>query len=71
MRLVVRSAVGFADCCKGSVTDEADDGERVIRGGSFANQPRNLRCAYRNRRHATNRNSNQGFRVVSVRARST
>ena len=45
------------------VTDNGGS-SRVIRGGSWANNTRNLRCANRNRRHPGNRNQNQGFRVV-------
>jgi len=34
----------------------------VLRGGSFNNNQRNARCAYRNRNDIANRNN--GFRVV-------
>jgi|CXWL01.1.fsa_nt_gi hypothetical protein len=37
---------------------------RVLRGGSFNNNDRNVRCAYRNRNNPNNRNNNIGFRVV-------
>jgi hypothetical protein len=37
---------------------------RVLRGGSFNNNQRNVRCAYRNRNNPNNRNRNNGFRVV-------
>jgi len=37
---------------------------RVVRGGAFNNNERNVRCAYRNRNNPNNRNNNQGFRVV-------
>ncbi|MEN8167002.1 MAG: SUMF1/EgtB/PvdO family nonheme iron enzyme [Pseudomonadota bacterium] len=37
---------------------------RVLRGGSFNNNPRNVRCAYRNNNDPDNRNNNIGFRVV-------
>lgn len=37
---------------------------RVLRGGSFINNSRNARCAYRNRNNPDNRNNNVGFRVV-------
>ena len=37
---------------------------RVVRGGSWINNQRNVRCAYRNRNNPDNRNNNQGFRVV-------
>ena len=39
---------------------------RVVRGGSWNNNPRNLRAAYRNRNTTTNRNNNNGFRVAST-----
>ncbi|MBK8783146.1 MAG: SUMF1/EgtB/PvdO family nonheme iron enzyme [Anaerolineales bacterium] len=39
-------------------------GRRVLRGGSFNNNDRNVRCAYRNRNNPNNRNNNIGFRVV-------
>jgi hypothetical protein len=35
---------------------------RVVRGGSWNNEARRLRSAYRNTRHRDNRNDNQGFR---------
>jgi len=38
----------------------------VVRGGSFNNNHRNARCAYRNNNHPDNRNDNMGFRVVVV-----
>jgi len=37
---------------------------RVVRGGSWNNNARNLRCANRNRNEPENRNRNLGFRVV-------
>ncbi len=37
---------------------------RVLRGGSFNNNQRNARCAYRNNNNPDNRNDNIGFRVV-------
>jgi hypothetical protein len=36
----------------------------VLRGGSFNNNRRNARCAYRNRNNPDNWNNNIGFRVV-------
>ncbi|HCS92805.1 MAG: hypothetical protein N838_02025 [Thiohalocapsa sp. PB-PSB1] len=36
----------------------------MLRGGSFDNQPRNLRSADRNRNQPENRNENIGFRCV-------
>lgn len=38
------------------------------RGGSYFNNNRNVRCAYRNRNNNDNFNNNTGFRVV-LRAR--
>jgi hypothetical protein len=35
----------------------------VLRGGSFNNNERNARCAYRNNNNPKNRNDNNGFRV--------
>jgi formylglycine-generating enzyme required for sulfatase activity len=40
----------------------------VVRGGSFNNDARNLRGAYRNNDHPENRNDNIGFRVVWSRS---
>jgi hypothetical protein len=37
--------------------------KRVLRGGSFNNNQRNVRCAYRNRNNPNNRNRNNGFRI--------
>ncbi len=37
---------------------------RVIRGGSWNNDARNVRCAYRNRNDPANRNNNVGFRLA-------
>jgi hypothetical protein len=37
----------------------------VIRGGSWNNNPRNLRAANRNRNTPDNRNNNLGFRLAS------
>ncbi|MCK6529906.1 SUMF1/EgtB/PvdO family nonheme iron enzyme [Myxococcota bacterium] len=36
----------------------------MVRGGSWNDDPRNLRCACRNRNDPRNRNDNLGFRVV-------
>ena len=43
---------------------------RVYRGGSWANDARNLRCAYRNRRHPSKADDNQGFRLAGGQAES-
>ena len=37
---------------------------RVVRGGSWNDQPENARSAYRNRNTTDNRNNNLGFRVA-------
>jgi len=39
---------------------------RVVRGGSWNNNPQNLRSANRNRNTTDNRNNNLGFRVGSM-----
>jgi retron-type reverse transcriptase len=39
---------------------------RVVRGGAWNNNPRNLRSAQRNRNHTENRNNNLGFRLGST-----
>ena len=36
----------------------------MVRGGSFNNNDRHVRAAYRNRNRPDNRNTNIGFRVV-------
>ena len=36
----------------------------MLRGGSFNNNPKNVRCAYRNNNDPDNRNDNNGFRVA-------
>lgn len=36
----------------------------MLRGGSWINNQRNARCAYRNRNDPDNFNNNIGFRVV-------
>ena len=38
--------------------------ERVLRGGSWNNKPRNLRAANRNRNTTGKRNNNNGFRIA-------
>jgi hypothetical protein len=37
---------------------------RLLRGGGFNNNPRNLRAAYRNNNHPEDENDNIGFRCV-------
>ena len=41
----------------------------MIRGGSWNNNPRNVRCANRNNNHPENRNNNLGFRLASTGGR--
>ena len=38
--------------------------KRVVRGGSWNNNGRNCRSAYRNRKEPDNRNNNLGFRLA-------
>ena len=39
---------------------------QLLRGGSWNNNPRNCRSAYRNNNHPDNRNNNIGFRVCCL-----
>jgi len=41
-------------------------GGRVVRGGSWNNNQRNVRAANRNRNHPDNRNDNLGFRCARL-----
>lgn len=43
-----------------------DESRRVNRGGSWNNQPDNVRSANRNRNDPTNRNNNLGFRLAQA-----
>ena len=45
-------------------TEYGGGSRRVIRGGSWNNEPRNVRCANRNNNEPANRNNNVGFRLV-------
>ncbi len=45
--------------------DPNDPGARVLRGGSFLSESRNVRCAFRNRDLPEDRNDYIGFRVAS------
>jgi hypothetical protein len=47
---------------------QAENVIRVLRGGAFNNNDRNVRCAIRNRNNPNNRNNNIGFRVVASHA---
>ena len=40
--------------------------QRVLRGGSWNNNPNNLRSANRNNNTTGNRNNNNGFRLAST-----
>jgi formylglycine-generating enzyme required for sulfatase activity len=42
---------------------------RVIRGGSWANEARNVRAAYRNGNDPANRNDSLGFRCARAHVR--
>ena len=44
--------------------------KRVIRGGSWNNNARNVRAAYRNRNDPGNRNDNLGFRCARAHDRT-
>ena len=65
------------DCWNGSYQGAPPDGSawssgdcerRVLRGGSWNNQPENLRAANRNRNTTGKRNNNNGFRVARTLA---
>jgi RNA-directed DNA polymerase len=43
-----------------------DNHRRVVRGGAFNNNTRNVRCAYRNNNDPDNLNRNQGFRPAAA-----
>ena len=53
-------------CCPVESLFPPGDGAFVLRGGSWNNNPRNCRSAYRNNNAPDNRNNNIGFRVVFV-----
>ena len=52
------------DRSPGSIADPLTPSRRVVRGGSWNNNPQNLRSANRNRNDTSNRNNNLGFRVA-------
>jgi hypothetical protein len=52
--------------CAGRAPDET----RVLRGGSWNNNPSNLRSANRNRNAPDNRNNNNGFRLAQAAGRA-
>jgi hypothetical protein len=43
---------------------ELDGSQKALRGGSWNNDPRNVRSANRNHNHRDNRNQNLGLRLV-------
>ncbi len=45
------------------------DTNRVVRGGSWNNNARNVRAAYRNHNEPSNRNNNLGFRLALAQTR--
>jgi formylglycine-generating enzyme required for sulfatase activity len=46
-----------------------DENRRVLRGGSWNNEPENMRSANRNRNDTDNRNDNIGFRLAQAARR--
>jgi len=51
--------------------DDRDAGaKRVVRGGSWNNNARNVRAAVRNRNHPDNRNNSLGFRCARAHLRT-
>ncbi|MFZ5902334.1 MAG: SUMF1/EgtB/PvdO family nonheme iron enzyme [Chloroflexota bacterium] len=61
-RLAESDTIGNSRLCRCCGDVPVD--HRVLRGGAFNNNERNVRCAYRNRNNPNNRNNNIGFRVV-------
>ena len=54
----------YANHAGGSAWTSGDCSWRVVRGGSWNNNARNLRSANRNRNDRSNRNNNNGFRLA-------
>ncbi len=54
----------------GSVWQNSDTSERVMRGGSWSLNPRDLRSAYRSRGDPTGRDYGRGFRLARTLSRS-
>jgi hypothetical protein len=46
----------------------SDHGKKVLRGGAWNNNARNVRAAYRNANDPDNRNNNVGFRCARTHA---
>ncbi|MCP3915368.1 MAG: SUMF1/EgtB/PvdO family nonheme iron enzyme [bacterium] len=46
---------------------DPEGSKRVLRGGSWNNNARNVRAAQRNRTHPDNQNDNIGFRLARAR----
>lgn len=57
--------IGNSRSVRAAVAGAGPD-HRVLRGGSFDNNQRNVRCAYRNRNNPHDINRNNGFRVAAV-----
>ena len=55
---------GYKNYSKNENNDPEGDAMRVLRGGAFYDNERNVRCAYRNRHDPNGRDNNIGFRVV-------
>lgn len=49
-----------------AIQTNSESARRVLRGGSFNNQPSNVRSANRNNNLPTNRNNNNGFHLAST-----
>lgn len=49
-----------------NMAPENQEGLRVLRGGAWYSNPRNLRCAYRYRGPVTQHNHGNGFRLLRV-----
>ncbi|MCI5130665.1 MAG: hypothetical protein D3904_03895 [Candidatus Electrothrix sp. EH2] len=59
-----RQGGGLSPNRAGTIRGLSRGSNRVIRGGSWNNRPRNVRSANRNRNTPDNRNNNLGFRLV-------
>jgi hypothetical protein len=61
--------MAWRGCNVGASVEGRTGANRVIRGGSWINNARNCRCAYRNRNEPENRNNNLGFRCARAHDR--